>query len=262
MMLLNEKIALEEELDFESGVPLHLQLREILRRAITQRGAGGDSLRMPTDYELVERYGVSRVTVRNAIQSLVDEGLLVRERGRGTFVKTNQAENWIGRLMGFTETVKEAGYEPGAKLLDKGFTSELPESFRWAGLPVVWELKRLRYADDKPIAIEFAYYPPPIGKEIEKQDLLHIAMYRYLEEELGIPLSEARQTISAVNADSYEAELLNVPGHTALLSIERTTYRDDRTPVEFLKAVYRPDYFQYAVHLTRGTASAGSGRSL
>jgi len=238
--------------DFNSGIPLHLQIREIIRHEALHEDLGDRSGKMPSEHDLIKRFGVSRVTVRNALQSLVDEGLLVRERGRGTFLKTNQAENWVGQLMGFTETIREAGFTPGAAIISQGVTDKLPVEVKTSlNLKEAWELKRLRLADETPIAIEHAYFPPAIGLELAKHDLLTVAVYKLLEEEMQIPLHEAKQMISAVKASPEEAEKLEIEADDALLYIERVTYSHDKTPVEFLKAIYRPDYFQYMVQLSR-----------
>lgn len=241
-----------ETIDFESAIPLHLQVREIIRKGVMDGSLVDENGKMPTEAELVERYKVSRVTIRNALQALVDEGMFIRERGRGTFVKTNQPENWVGRLMGFTETIREAGFEPGAEILHKGMTNKHPEEVKiQLQQNAVWELRRVRLADDIPIAIEHAYYPPEIGLEIENQDLISIAMYKFFEENLGIYLKEADQRLSAVKADKTEAKVLDIEPNEPLLSLERISYSQENRPVEFLKAVYLPAYFQYTVKLTR-----------
>jgi len=238
--------------DFESGVPLHLQVREIIRQEVLEGSLVDENGKMPTEAELVERFGVSRVTIRNALQPLVEEGMFVRERGRGTFLKTNQPENWVGRLMGFTETIREAGFEPGAEILKKGMTNKQPDEVtQHLKLRAVWELKRIRLADNIPIAIEHAYLPPEIGLELENQDLISIAMYRFFEEELSIYLKEADQRITAVKAGEFEAKVLGIEVGDPLLKITRISYSHDNEPVEYLDAVYRPDYFQYIVKLTR-----------
>lgn len=242
----------QRTLDYDSGVPLHLQVRNIIRQEALRGELADPDGKMPTEAELMERFEVSRVTIRNALQTLVEEGMLVRERGRGTFLKTNQVENWVGRLMGFTETIKAAGFQPGAKILEKGLTSQLPNRVR-EGLHTneAWQLKRLRYADDNPIAIEHAFFPVEIGLQLEREDLTSIAMYRFFEEKLGFSLKKAKQMISAVNADKNEANQLDVIENEALLYIERISYSSEHKPVEFLKAVYRPDYYQYMVQLSR-----------
>jgi len=114
-----------------------------------------------------------------------------------------------------------------------------------------WELKRLRTSGKIPIAIEHAFFPLEYKKYLETEDLNALAVYKHLEEVVGIYLQDARQIISAVNASKEEAALLEVEEHEALLHIERTTYTETNKPVEYLKAVYRPDYFQYLINLSR-----------
>jgi DNA-binding transcriptional regulator YhcF (GntR family) len=104
--------------------PLHIQVRETIRRQVRAGELIDKTGRLMTEAELGKHFGVSRITIRNAIKPLVDEGMFERERGRGTFLRTNQPENWVGRLMGFSETIKDAGYQPGAKVLLQGMTNK------------------------------------------------------------------------------------------------------------------------------------------
>jgi GntR family transcriptional regulator len=115
----------------------------------------------------------------------------------------------------------------------------------------VWQLKRLRLADDIPIAIEHAFYPPDIGLELEKRDLTSIIMYSVFEDELGHAIKEARQTIGASLADTTCAKLLGVKVGSPLLSMERLTTSKDERPLELLRSVYLPDYFRLSINLTR-----------
>jgi GntR family transcriptional regulator len=118
----------------------------------------------------------------------------------------------------------------------------------------VWELRRLRLADDAPIAIEHAFYPPDIGLELEQRDLISIIMYRVMENELGFTIKEANQTIGATLADKDSAKLLGVKPGSPLLSIERLTLSSEDRPLEFLRAVYLPEYFRLSINLTRRRA--------
>jgi GntR family transcriptional regulator len=115
----------------------------------------------------------------------------------------------------------------------------------------VWQLKRVRLADDIPIAIEHAFYPPDIGLELEKRDLTSIVMYRVFESELGFDIKEAMQTISASLADATSAKLLGVKVGSPLLSMERLTLNKDERPLELLRSVYLPNYFRLSINLTR-----------
>jgi GntR family transcriptional regulator len=232
--------------------PLHIQVRETIRRQVRAGELIDKTGRLMTEAELGKHFGVSRITIRNAIKPLVDEGMFERERGRGTFLRTNQPENWVGRLMGFSETIRDAGYQPGAKVLLQGMTNRHDAEVR-AKLRerAVWQLKRVRLADDIPIAIEHAFYPPDIGIELERRDLTSIVMYRVFETEIGFNIKEATQTIGASLADATSAKLLGVKAGSPLLSIERLTVNTDGRPLELLRSVYLPNYFRLSINLTR-----------
>lgn len=236
----------------QPAVPLHIQVRETIRRQVKEGALIDKTGRLMTEAELGRHFGVSRITIRNAIAPLVSEGMFARERGRGTFLRSNQPENWVGKLMGFSETIRDAGYQAGAKVLQQGMTnrhdSEVREQLQERA---VWQLKRLRLADDTPIAIEHAFYPPDIGLELEKRDLTSIIMYRVFEEELGHSIREAKQTIGASLADATSAKLLGVKSGGPLLAIERLTLGTEGRPLELLRSVYLPDYFRLSISLTR-----------
>src|SRR4051812_45938729 len=232
--------------------PLHIHVRETIRRQVRAGELIDNTGRLMTEAELGKHFGVSRITIRNAIRPLVDEGMFERERGRGTFLRTNQPENWVGRLMGFSETIRDAGYRPGAKVLLQGMTNRHDAEVRSKLQErAVWQLKRLRLADDIPIAIEHAFYPPDVGLELERRDLTSIVMYRVFETEIGFNIKEATQTIGATLADATSAKLLGVKAGSPLLSIERLTVNTDGRPLELLRSVYLPNYFRLSINLTR-----------
>ena len=233
-------------------MPLHIQVRETIRGQVRNGELIDGAGRLMTEAELGRHFGVSRITIRNAIAPLVNEGMFARTRGRGTFLRSNQPENWVGRLMGFSETIKDAGYLPGARVLQQGMTSRHDTNVRnQLRERAVWQLKRVRLADEIPIAIEHAFYPPDIGVELEKRDLVSIVMYSVFESELGYAIKQATQTISASLANSISAKLLGVEVGSPLLSIERLTLSTDEMPLELLRSVYRPDFFRLSINLTR-----------
>ena len=236
----------------DAGAPLHSRVREAIRRQVRNGELVDASGRLMTEAELVKHFGVSRITIRNAIQPLVAEGVFSRERGRGTFLRSNQPEHWAGRLMGFSEVIKDAGQEPGARILHQGITNRHDEAVRDAlGERAVFELRRLRLADAAPIAIEHAFYPPDIGLELEQRDLTSIVMYRVFEDDLGLDIEHATQTIGAALADEGDAGLLEVDVGTALITLERLTTSSAGRPLELLRSVYLPDYFRFTIELTR-----------
>ena len=236
----------------QASAPLHIQVRETIRRQVRAGELIDATGRLMTEAELGKHFGVSRITIRHAIRPLVDEGLFARTRGRGTFLRSNQPENWVGKLMGFSETLRDAGYQPGAKVLKQGIAARPDAGVRTAlRTDDVWQLKRLRLADDAPIAIEHAFYGADIGRELETRDLTSILMYRVFESELGFDIKDAQQTIGATLADASAAKLLGVEAGAALLEIERLTTCAQGRPLELLRAVYLPQYFRLSINLTR-----------
>jgi GntR family transcriptional regulator len=236
----------------QGATPLHIQIRESIRKQVKQGELIDADGRLMTEAELGQYFGVSRITIRNAISPLVHEGMFARERGRGTFLRSNQPENWVGRLMGFSETIRDAGYKAGAKVLQKGMTNRHDAAVREKLQErAVWQLKRLRFADNTPIAIEHAFYPPDIGLELEKRDLISIIMYSVLEEDLGHQIAEAKQTIGAGLTDATSAKLLGVKSGGPLLTIERLTLSKDGRALELLRASYLPEYFRLSISLSR-----------
>jgi GntR family transcriptional regulator len=239
-------------MDARDTMPLHQRVRAAIRRQALSGELVDANGRLKTEAELVRHFGVSRVTIRNALAPLVAEGLFERSPRRGTFLKTNRSEQWIGRLLGFQEIIAEAGYRPGARILRQGMTKEHPAEVRDAlGMPTAWQLQRVRYADDVPIAIEHAFYPPEIGLDLERYDLTNVALYQVFEHDLGLAITGASQTMGARLSEAFEETQLDLDATAALVSMERRTLGPEGRLLEFLQAVYRPDFFQFTINLKR-----------
>jgi len=237
---------------YDNGLPLHVQVRERIRKQALSGEIVDRDGRLRTEAELVRHFGVSRVTIRNAIAPLVDEGMFDRSPGRGTFLRTNRFEQWMGRLLGFQEFVEDAGFTPGARIELSGMTADHDKGVRAALQErAVWQLRRVRFADDRPVAVEHAYYPPDIGLALEGRDLVSIMMYRIFESDMNLTIKQGTQTISACLSSPQQMAELELDEPTALVSMERLIVADDDRPVELLRSVYRPDLFQFTINLTR-----------
>lgn len=237
---------------YESDRPLHVQVRELIRRQAMSGVLVDETGRLKTEAELVDHFGVSRVTIRSALAPLVESGMFDRSPGRGTFLRDNRSEQWVGHLMGFQETIAEQGYTPGAHILDVGMTNSHDDVVRdTLNERAVWQLRRLRFADATPIAIEHAYYPPDIGLDLEKRDLIEIKLYEVLENEMGFEIKSASQTISARLSTPGEQEALKLGSQCALITMERLTLSTDERPLELLRSIYLPDFFHFSVDLKR-----------
>jgi GntR family transcriptional regulator len=246
---------MSDAVDSSSRTPLHVQVRRLIREKALAGALVDDDGRLMTESELGALFGVSRITIRNAIQPLVEEGLFSRTRGKGTFLRSSEIENWSGTLMGFVETVRKAGLEPSSEVLSQGMTNRQDADVT-ALLKerAVFELRRIRFADGTPIAIEHAFYPPDIGLELQSRDLSSAPIYRILEDELGFVLSDAEQTMGAKLADAEQAAHLGIEPGTPLMSVERLTTNDEGRPLELLRADYVPDRYRLSIRLNRRRA--------
>lgn len=240
------------KLDYDSPIPLYHQIKDILISRISEgEWKSGDLI--PTEIELMEEFNVSRTTIRQAISILVHEGLLDKRQGRGTTVKSLRLTESLGRLTGFAEEIMERGYVPNSKLLRAEYREDLFIEKKKLKIPddgTILSIHRIRFANDEPIALEKTSWPKEIGDVLMKHDLNGAKFYQILEES-NIYLKNARETISAVNATSYEADLLGVSPGTALLQMTRLSYGVNDEPIEFTQTKFRSDRYQYKVDLNR-----------
>ena len=233
----------------ESPVPLYYRIYKDLREKIL-KGHFEDG-KLPTEKELCEEYGVSRMTVRKAMERLTMEGLIERKKGKGTFVRKVESEEQLSKLLGFTEEVGKERVR--SKVLANRLVrmpAELKDAF---GLPensMVLLLKRVRYIDDIPVAIEESYLNPGVDVRILnilELDMSRRSLYEYLRKELDINLDHAEEIIEVVKLTSSQARHLDQkPGSCALFR-RRYTYTSDGKCVEYVLSVYRGDQFKFRV---------------
>lgn len=234
-------------LDPNNPIPLHVQLKEILRKDIKNEIY---SDKIPSERELMDKYSVSRTTVREAVSALVREGVLEKIHGKGTFINySNSVNEWLGNLSSFSETIERMGMKPGAKLLFKRIESD-PEIADTLGVSEYYTIVRLRFANDKPIAIERHYYPVEIGLKLAQYDLNEITIYTTLEAN-GIILHEAEQKITASLPIREDAELLGISPLKSVLTAERLILDSKGNPLEYYYAVYRSDKYAFSIKLLR-----------
>src|SRR5699024_5469710 len=206
---------------------------------------------IPTETELINEFDVSRTTIRQAINILVNEGVLEKQQGRGTTVKSLKLTWSLGKLTGYAEEIMERGYVPKSKLIRVEFRDDLFREKNKLQIPddeTLLSIHRIRIADNEPIAFEKTSWPRHIGEILMKHDLSVAQLYQILEEN-NIYLKSAKETIAATNATSYEADLLGVGTGTALLEMNRLSYRVNDKPIEFKQTKYRTDRYQYNVDL-------------
>ena len=248
-----------------SPVPLYSQIRELLREHILNGVVRSGGL-IPSENEMVKAFGVSRVTVRQALNDLQKEGLLFKIHGKGTFVTRAKAVQSLMRVEGFGEAMSGAGHETFSRLLSHRVLRA--GRLRAARLGIseasaVMEIRRLRYLDRDPISLDVTYVPLAIGKRLIKEDLAHRDVFAILDNDYGIPLERAELKIDAMVADVSLANLLAVEPGAALVRIERLTFTTSDQPIDFEYLYYRGDSFQYFVKVGRRrdvTSQAGMQR--
>lgn len=234
------------QINRRSKLPLYHQLYEILRGPIV-RGEWQPGDLIPPESELIERYQVSRTTVRQVLDRLVNEGLIYRQRGRGSFVAYPTLEQGLVRIVNFTEDMLQRGFRPASRVLSSGLLPAPQDIAEKLGIEPGEELaylKRLRLADDEPMGIEESYlvhrYCPGI---LSRNDYATCSLRVVLDRDYGIRWSRARQVIRAISASRDLARLLAIPSRSALLFIERVSYSQQNIPIEFLRVYYRADRY-------------------
>lgn len=231
-----------------SKVPLYQQIYEILhKRILSNELKPGDMV--PPESELIQTYQVSRITVRTVLDMFVNEGLIYRQQGRGTFVAHPKLEHGLSRIVNFTEDMLQRGVRPSSKVIFSGLvqaTEYIAEKLSIDVGEELTRLDRLRLADNKPMCLEKSHFvhrycPGILNHNFEENSLREVKERKY-----GIKWSRAKQVIRAINAPKKIAELLSVKKNAALLYIERISYSQKDVPVEFLQAYYRAD--RYSLH--------------
>jgi GntR family transcriptional regulator len=231
------------------GGPLYLQLQRRIGDAIaTGRLRPGDSL--PPERDMAAMTGLSRVTVRKAVEGLVGAGQLVQKRGSGTFVapRVERLEQALSLLTSFTEDMARRGKGVESVWLARGLHAPAPEEVMALGLGAgdrVARLERVRRSDGVPLAIERASLSASVLPEPEA---VEASLYAVLEAR-GMRPVRAVQRISAANLGVRDAALLDVPPGAAGLRIERIGYLPDGRVVEFTRSLYRGDAYDFAVEL-------------
>lgn len=236
------------ELDHKSPLPLHAQLKNKIEQLIKD---GYYQNKIPSERELIDTYKVSRSTVREAISQLAREGILEKKHGKGTFVSMKPIQDWLGHLSSTSEIVRRMGKVPGAKLLQHGIVKPPKEIVEITGFHEAYFIKRIRYADETPLAIENHYYPIEIGQALAKLDIGQGTLYDLLENQLDIHFAEAEQVITSGNLTEEEANLLEIPDSFSVLSTERMLTDATGALIEYYVASYRSDLYSFRIRLSR-----------
>ena len=256
---------LKNKVDRDSPIPYYAQLKDGLRAEIDSGNwRPGDLL--PGEPELCRQFDVSRTVVRQALKELSYEGLVVRRKGKGTFVASPKfTESHIQELSGFFKDMLDLGHTPYSQILRQEVTpasSVVAERLALqVGAPVV-QIDRLRFVEDEPLVLVTTYLPYQLCPQLVDADLAHRSLYEYLETVCGLTLARGRRTIEAVAADEYQAGLLRVEPGAPLILLDSVSYLEGDTPIEYYKALHRGDRSRFEVELIRYSEYAAPGHNL
>lgn len=237
--------------DRMGDTPLYAQLKQRLLQLIASQ-ALDTTTPLPKELEIAERLNLSRSTVRRCFQDLVREGRVVRKRGQGTFVKPQVAAPGIDLALNFSARMREAGRVPASRILSfqavkaaKGIAVglQVPE-----GTPV-WEIRRLRLADDKPMELNNVYVPVSLCPKLSRK-ALEKSLYAYIAEQTGILPASFDAVYESINLDRREAQLLGQNTGKAALRIIRSTYDNEGKPFEVGMLISCDGQAKIHIHIT------------
>jgi GntR family transcriptional regulator len=234
-------------LDPKSSLPLYQQIQRALREAIEQRLLGPDDA-LPPERDLADDLSVSRITVRKAIDGLVEDGLLVRRQGSGTFVRARVEKNF-SKLTSFSEDMRARGLTPRSVWLKRSEGTVTPEealTLRSSPGTPVYRFNRIRFADDAPMALEYATV---LKTCLPDPDAVESSLYEALERSGHRPV-RALQRLRAVLFTAEQAGLLGAKERDAGLLVERVGFHKDGSAVEFTQSWYRGDIYDFVAELS------------
>jgi len=230
---------------------------EIIHQQIEQGKFKPDHL-IPSERGLCQTYKISRITVRQALSEMINEGTLYRKQGKGTFVSRRKINQGLVRFVNFSKTVLDLGMNPSTKILGKDIVPADIQMARVLDIPVtsqVLKLSLLGMGDGEPLVLYESYFPFSLGKKMAKEarkrekEGIPFSTYDLYGEPSGIFPAQVNQTLEAVNADDRLSSLMGVRKESAMLMITSVFLGLDQRLLEFRKAMYQGDWYKF--HITR-----------
>jgi GntR family transcriptional regulator len=243
-------------IDRRTSTPLYLQLKDVVVQEIRD-GALKPGDRVGSEAELERAHGVSRITVRQAINALVQEGALYRVPGKGTYVASKKVAP-LAAFTSFSENMTAQGLRPSYRLLELELLeppAEIRQELRLGERDRAWRIERLLLADGEPMGLQYGFYPERFlgngPRAIAPESLATASLYASLERTLDEPLWKAEETVEPAIANRKEVKLLEIPAGAPVLVVRRLAYLASGEPVESVKLVFRGDTYRYRVNLFR-----------
>ncbi|HEU5138381.1 MAG TPA: GntR family transcriptional regulator [Bacillales bacterium] len=242
---------MEKTIEHGSFIPLYHQLKEILKEKI-ESGEWESGDKLPSEHELQRNYDISRNTVKKALDDLVQEGMLNRIQGKGTFVSKPKFEQSLSGFYSFSKVLKQKGLNPKDIIIsieEKTVKPSIARQLQIASDTEVFDLKRLRCANDEPIILETSYIPKTIIPELSVEQLDHYSLYDYMEQVYDVSVTKAKEIFEPVLVRDYESHYLEIQEGRPALMLDRLAYDAKGTPVEFCRSIVRGDRCRFYTEL-------------
>jgi GntR family transcriptional regulator len=238
----------------ESSIPLHIQMTDAIRGRIKRRELLPND-RIPSERELCDQYQISRITVRKALSTLIQEGLILSVSGKGTYVAEMPLREELSPLSSFTQDLERRGMKASSKILDLTIVPAAGEFAARLRVPRGSELvrlERLRLADGLPIAVQLTYLPHHLCPDLHKSNFADHSLYAVLRERYGMHLVRSDTIISAALAQPDEIARLNLKKPAAVLISEQITYLDNNEVIEVTRSVFHAERYKLYTHSSPG----------
>ncbi len=236
-------------------MPLHLQLKKIIKKQIKE-GLLKPGEKLPSERELCEKYGISRITVRQALGALSNEGLIFSSHGKGSFVAQNKVEQELLSITPFQNFILSKGLKPGTKYISCNFIPNSYQLSKILNVPLsdnLMELTLIGLGNDQPMALYQSYFPGELGEKMQKlaqkfsQDekpFTTLDLYKHIPD---VTLGVINQTFEASLADLDIAKKLNIKKGSPILIVESIIYSSDDQPLEYKNTIYRGDKYKFSI---------------
>lgn len=235
----------------QSRIPIYVQLQEIITEMIDNEELQEHDP-IPTEHEFCAYHNVSRMTVRSAIMSLVNEGVLYREQGKGTFISPNKPRYELSGLKGLTEVMSELGHDVQTKVIDFSYVDCTKKIASILDIPQgaqALKIHRLRFVDEEAYALETVWMDPQQFPDLTEETITTTPLYNIFRDVYRLHPAYTKQTVTPVRLNEMEKQYFQLSDEPLGLLFERTTYAKNDRVIEFTKSVYRIDKHQFEMHL-------------
>lgn len=232
-----------------SNVPIYIKIQNDLKKELDDGILKNGDL-VPSENELKDKYNVTRMTVRQALNNLCNEGYLYRHKGKGTFVSHRKIEKNIHGVRSFTEEMEALNKKISSRVLkfEKIIVpAPIAEKLFLTKKDEVYHIERIRFGDDTPVLYEQLYIPVKMFKSIDESDLKN-SFYEYVEKQMGFQISHCIQSIEAISTPTEILDLLEISPNVPTLLIVRNTFLSNGRPFEYVKSYYRSDQYKFVQH--------------